>query len=84
MRQRSASEFFDGGFAILGGESEGVRGLQMTKMLDLLEDYLQLRKWPCHRIDGTVHWQERQVTSWRRRRGWDGCRTKPCTWIFTP
>jgi len=33
---------------------------QMTKMLDLLEDYLELRQWRCHRIDGMVHWKERQ------------------------
>eukprot|EP00293_Proteomonas_sulcata_P010742 CAMPEP_0184305160 /NCGR_PEP_ID=MMETSP1049-20130417/14502_1 /TAXON_ID=77928 /ORGANISM="Proteomonas sulcata, Strain CCMP704" /LENGTH=220 /DNA_ID=CAMNT_0026617161 /DNA_START=30 /DNA_END=692 /DNA_ORIENTATION=+ len=29
-------------------------------MMDLLEDYLQLRGYPWARIDGTVHWQERQ------------------------
>lgn len=33
----------------------------MTKMLDILEDYLELRKWKTHRIDGMVHWKERQV-----------------------
>mmetsp|Transcript_38745 Transcript_38745/g.91462 ORF Transcript_38745/g.91462 Transcript_38745/m.91462 type:complete len:830 (+) Transcript_38745:103-2592(+) len=33
---------------------------QMTKMLDILEDYLELRKWKTHRIDGMVHWKERQ------------------------
>ncbi|EKX35088.1 hypothetical protein GUITHDRAFT_158768 [Guillardia theta CCMP2712] len=33
---------------------------QMTKMLDLLEDYLELRGWPSHRIDGTVNWKDRQ------------------------
>ncbi|KAJ1490316.1 SNF2 family N-terminal domain-containing protein, partial [Baffinella frigidus] len=33
---------------------------QMTKMMDLLEDYLDLRGYPMHRIDGTVKWDERQ------------------------
>lgn len=33
---------------------------QMTKMMDILEDYLELRQWPCHRIDGMVAWNERQ------------------------
>jgi len=33
---------------------------QMTKMMDILEDYLELRQWPCHRIDGMVPWHERQ------------------------
>ncbi len=34
---------------------------QMTKMMDILEDYLEMRSWPCHRIDGMVPWSERQA-----------------------
>lgn len=34
---------------------------QMTKMMDILEDYLEMRRWACHRIDGMVPWSERQA-----------------------
>jgi ATP-dependent DNA helicase len=34
---------------------------QMTIMMDLLEDYLDLRHYKSERIDGTVPWKERQV-----------------------
>jgi len=34
---------------------------QMTKMMDLIEDYLELRDFPVARIDGTVPWKERQA-----------------------
>eukprot|EP00750_Incisomonas_marina_P027137 INCI6141.1.p1 GENE.INCI6141.1~~INCI6141.1.p1 ORF type:complete len:734 (-),score=138.07 INCI6141.1:191-2323(-) len=34
---------------------------QMTRMLDILEDYLAMRNWGCHRIDGAVNWRERQM-----------------------
>lgn len=33
---------------------------QMTKMLDLLEDFLELRGYNWDRIDGMTHWSERQ------------------------
>ena len=26
---------------------------QMTKMMDILEDYLEMRSWPCHRIESS-------------------------------
>lgn len=34
---------------------------QMTRMLDLLEDYLEMRGYNYDRIDGTTQWSERQV-----------------------
>jgi len=33
----------------------------MTRMLDILEDYLDMRGWGCHRIDGGVDWRQRQL-----------------------
>ena len=35
----------------------------MTIMMDLLEDYLDLRHYKSERIDGTVPWKERQVVA---------------------
>jgi hypothetical protein len=40
----------------------------MTKMLDLLEDYLELRGWEYDRIDGMTHWSERQVNGMSERK----------------
>lgn len=34
---------------------------QFTQMLDIIEDYLHLRRWDCFRIDGDVRGSERQA-----------------------
>lgn len=33
---------------------------QMTRMLDIMEDYLMLRGWKYHRLDGNTAWKLRQ------------------------
>lgn len=34
---------------------------QMTRVLDILGDYMELRGYPCERLDGNVHGDERQA-----------------------
>ena len=34
---------------------------QMTRVLDILGDYMDLRGYPCERLDGNVHGDERQA-----------------------
>ena len=34
---------------------------QMTKMLDILGDYFNLKKWKFCRLDGTMHFLDRQA-----------------------
>jgi superfamily II DNA or RNA helicase len=44
--------------------SEGHKVLifsQMTRVLDILGDYMDLRGYPCERLDGSVHGDERQA-----------------------
>ena len=41
---------------------------QMTKMLDILQDYCWLRDYGFVRLDGSVHYTEREeAVSWRSR-----------------